>query len=186
MKNPFCWIDFLDVWFLELLELLEVFLELLTRGFLWWVSSCAGWQAASMAKRGCWEHYKVNFFHNIVSFHEWKTRSLTKRRKWDSIKLMYQKSPLLGSLIFVCEGGRRIWTDDQAFAEPCLTTWLYRHNIFYFILKNQIRSRKKISDKRSMKGKEWEFCRKNKGRRETLKKSQECLGISLKWLAKSF
>lgn len=35
----------------------------------------------------------------------------------------------------VIEGGRRIWTDDQAFAEPCLTTWLYRLNVYYYTLK---------------------------------------------------
>ena len=39
----------------------------------------------------------------------------------------------------VTEGGRRIWTDDQAFAEPCLTTWLYRLNVYYYTLKMILR-----------------------------------------------
>jgi len=29
--------------------------------------------------------------------------------------------------------------DDQAFAEPCLTTWLYRHNRYHSIEKTKIR-----------------------------------------------
>ena len=50
-----------------------------------------------------------------------------------------EKSPLVGFWKYIYEGGRRIWTDDQAFAEPCLTTWLYRRDSYYSIVNTCFR-----------------------------------------------
>ena len=33
-------------------------------------------------------------------------------------------------------GDSRIWTGGKGVADPCLTTWLCRHDLFYYIIKN--------------------------------------------------
>ena len=66
---------------------------------------------------GQWPHYvECGFNPGLLA------NLLAKRRFWGSDGLKIQEIPMI---YYGGEGRNR--TDDEAFAEPCLTTWLPRH-----------------------------------------------------------